>query len=99
MSTVNSETHKGERMRRDQNTYPKNEGFFWVEENDDDAGTFHFTSCSTFFDRSRFLFKTTCILIDALRVCEREGRRRERQKMNFGSKLLNNNFSSAFDDV
>ena len=69
-------------MRRDQNTYPKNEGFFWVEENDDDAGTFHFTSCSTFLDRSRFLYKTTCILIDALRACERDGRRRERQKIN-----------------
>ena len=58
-----------------------------------------YMSLSTFFDRSRFLYTTTCILIDALRVCEREGRRRERQKMNFGSKLLNNNFSSALDDV
>ena len=37
-------------------------------------------SLSTFLDRSRFLYKTTCILIDALRECERGGRRRERQK-------------------
>ena len=31
-------------------------------------------SLSTFFDRSRFLYTTTCILIDALRECERGGR-------------------------
>ena len=46
----------------------------------DSVIVFSVMSLSTFFDRSRFLYTTTCILIDALRVCERGGRRRERQK-------------------